>query len=461
MTRDTIGAVRATSTVHARDEASAAHLSDPIPGPNGTDYRQAVANRLRALRPLPGPDDSDAGLPSAEPDSELEDDSELRPLVVLHAEAVTAADADIEPQAEQPAGPAVAPPPDTRSLPTEAPGPTPPRPRSPTARHWSRPHWQDVADAAAGVAQPGRRPDPDAPRPWEDPVPRIAVRRAAPPAHDLRPDLASQSVGPACRYLGLAQDRSTHFTFADAAHQCFALARPTSIDAEFQKSHCLPGLASQCTRFIAAEQLAAGPTTGGIPPAAVTRRPLVGSPAGAARPVRLLLAILVVIGIVVAAAGILGGLPGPLLRAGVLQSSESPAASAQDAVSATTAPTSTPQPSIQSVAPALTPPPTPPATPRSATPSASAPSVTPTPTPTANPTPAATPVPTEPPAATARPSATPRPTSTRAPRYYVVRPGDTLSAIAARFGTTVAALMALNGLADPSFIRTGQQLRIS
>ena len=36
--------------------------------------------------------------------------------------------------------------------------------------------------------------------------------------------------------------------------------------------------------------------------------------------------------------------------------------------------------------------------------------------------------------------------------------GDTLSGIAARFGTTVKVLAELNGIADPSLIRVGQVL---
>ena len=43
---------------------------------------------------------------------------------------------------------------------------------------------------------------------------------------------------------------------------------------------------------------------------------------------------------------------------------------------------------------------------------------------------------------------------------YTVRPGDTLSAIAARHHTTVAALAALNQLADPGALRPGQVLRL-
>lgn len=47
-----------------------------------------------------------------------------------------------------------------------------------------------------------------------------------------------------------------------------------------------------------------------------------------------------------------------------------------------------------------------------------------------------------------------------APAVYVVRRGDSLSAIAARYGTTVAALMATNGLTRPNLIVVGQRLRI-
>jgi len=43
---------------------------------------------------------------------------------------------------------------------------------------------------------------------------------------------------------------------------------------------------------------------------------------------------------------------------------------------------------------------------------------------------------------------------------YIVRPGDTLSAIAARHGTTVAALAEANHITDPNLIRIGQLLTI-
>lgn len=44
--------------------------------------------------------------------------------------------------------------------------------------------------------------------------------------------------------------------------------------------------------------------------------------------------------------------------------------------------------------------------------------------------------------------------------YYIVQPGDTLSKIAARYGATVQTLMSLNGLSNPDRIWVGQRLRI-
>lgn len=46
-------------------------------------------------------------------------------------------------------------------------------------------------------------------------------------------------------------------------------------------------------------------------------------------------------------------------------------------------------------------------------------------------------------------------------RYYTIRPGDTLSGIAERFGTTVSTLQRLNGIEDPNLIYAGSTIRIS
>ena len=45
--------------------------------------------------------------------------------------------------------------------------------------------------------------------------------------------------------------------------------------------------------------------------------------------------------------------------------------------------------------------------------------------------------------------------------FYVVRPGDTLSAIAVRFHTTVRELAQVNGIADPNRLRVGQRLLLA
>ena len=45
-------------------------------------------------------------------------------------------------------------------------------------------------------------------------------------------------------------------------------------------------------------------------------------------------------------------------------------------------------------------------------------------------------------------------------QYYTIRSGDTLSGIAQRYGTTVSALSRLNGISDPDRIYAGERLRI-
>jgi len=67
-----------------------------------------------------------------------------------------------------------------------------------------------------------------------------------------------------------------------------------------------------------------------------------------------------------------------------------------------------------------------------------------------------------PPATTPPPGATPTPTPQPGGdgSTYVVQPGDTLSAIARRFGTNVVALAAANNIANPNYIYVGQRLII-
>ena len=46
-------------------------------------------------------------------------------------------------------------------------------------------------------------------------------------------------------------------------------------------------------------------------------------------------------------------------------------------------------------------------------------------------------------------------------QYYTIRPGDTLSGIAARYGTTVSRLQSLNNISDPDKIYAGTRIRIN
>ena len=56
-------------------------------------------------------------------------------------------------------------------------------------------------------------------------------------------------------------------------------------------------------------------------------------------------------------------------------------------------------------------------------------------------------------------AATPRPAAAAA-RSHRVQPGETLTAIARRYATTISAIAAANGIRNPSFVRAGTVLRI-
>lgn len=64
------------------------------------------------------------------------------------------------------------------------------------------------------------------------------------------------------------------------------------------------------------------------------------------------------------------------------------------------------------------------------------------------------------PAPTPEPTPAPTPVPTPAPVRYVVRSGDTISAIAAQFGVRSQDLIVANGLPSNGAIRTGQTLII-
>jgi LysM repeat protein len=64
-------------------------------------------------------------------------------------------------------------------------------------------------------------------------------------------------------------------------------------------------------------------------------------------------------------------------------------------------------------------------------------------------------------AATTRATPARTPTHPAAPKqYYVIATGDTLDAIAARFGTTVTELLRLNPGVQPTALRPGEHVRV-
>lgn len=79
-------------------------------------------------------------------------------------------------------------------------------------------------------------------------------------------------------------------------------------------------------------------------------------------------------------------------------------------------------------------------------------------TPLASPTPA--PAQQLPTAAPRTPTTAPSQRSLRTAGTYTVQPGDTLSSIAVKFGTSMAAIQLLNGLDDAQVIRAGQVLKL-
>jgi LysM repeat protein len=230
-----------------------------------------------------------------------------------------------------------------------------------------------------------------------------------------------------CPFLALAADHRTVVDGYDPDHRCHALAEPDALERARQVQLCLNEAHRECERYLAAVQVRrAGGSMQPVPApdARVARTRLVldagGSDPGRAdeltlmgpRARRVLLAGMVaVFGILVLVSGVADGLASLVVR-----------------------PSPTPTPGADSTA--------------VPSPSGAVASATPTLTPTPTPLPA-TPVQTA--AAPVSPAGT---------QSYVVQQGDTLSAIADRFGTSVAAIQAANGLGDSDVINIGQVLVI-
>lgn len=234
----------------------------------------------------------------------------------------------------------------------------------------------------------------------------MTERLATPPA---APESAAAALA-ACPHLA-SVDGSWHVATPSRAHRCRLLAsgRPT---LDRQRAHCLISAHVACPTWLEAHGDEGPPER---PGPFVPMAPVVLEGAGLGRPsdatARRLAAPVTVVVVGLA----LGAL---LLARGPLAPGSSGAG--DDGASPTPAGT---------LAPAT------------ATPGAG-----PTATPTAMPT--------------ERPTPTPQPSATPRARTYTVRPGDNLSAIAARFGTTVAKIAALNNITNPSLIHGGQVLKI-
>jgi LysM repeat protein len=237
----------------------------------------------------------------------------------------------------------------------------------------------------------------------------------------------------ACPYLGLADDPATRFAYPSSAQRCHALARPSTIELVKQAQDCLTAQHVRCSRYSPPEALS---------PAGQLLREAVASPdllparstvaarrqppvRGLPRPHRAVqLALFAVLLVAVGLGGVMLG-----SRLADQLSGRAPGSSGSGGG-----------------APAVS------ASPSSATP---ADTLTPaaTPTPDATPTAAA-------PLATPTPSATPKPKPLPTPVVHVVKLGENLTQIAARYGVTVPALRKANNILDPNVIHVGQRLVI-
>jgi LysM repeat protein len=236
-----------------------------------------------------------------------------------------------------------------------------------------------------------------------------------------------------CPLLALGGDGRSVVEGVDDTHRCHAEQPPLPLDRHFQARTCLTDAHVRCERYLAFVARNGPPERSraafgqGLVSTRMTLAPepawrgLAGRAVGSRQ--RGLLAVTglvmaVILGGGVTVAWVLGALP----LAGLAASPTPEVAPETSSPSATTV---------------VTPPPSP--------------SPTATPRPTATPT--TTPVPTP------APSPTPAPTATPA-RTYTVQRGDTLAEIANRFGSTVEAIQAANGIEDPDEILIGQVLVI-
>ena len=230
-----------------------------------------------------------------------------------------------------------------------------------------------------------------------------------------------------CPYLGLADDRASHFAFATTAHRCHSAVGSELIAVSHQAALCLTADHPTCRRYIVPAATAARPTADPIG-AGMSIANVSGGVRwrGAEHPQRgrvIRAAVILVAAIAVAIVGVVAlgfGAPTPAAPSGVVGSR----GSAGQASPVRTPATSPASPNATILA-------------------------SPQPTPSSS---AATPS-----AASATPSASVR----DQPTIHIVVHGDTLTSIARAYGVTLIALEEANPtIVNPSLIVVGQRIVI-
>ena len=251
-------------------------------------------------------------------------------------------------------------------------------------------------------------------------------RTTCPRGHRAFTDGYAGYVDRVCPFLALEADLRTAMAGYDPDHRCLAIDDPQSLDRATQQSRCLIQEHVRCERFVArsAALLERRRTPLPAPDARFISTRLVIEPDESWRPMRL-------------AARPLRRRRLAMTGATLLVVGTAGVALATRGFAPTAAALPTPDPSGLLAASATAQPKTPPTPPPTARTSPRPSSAVPTPTP---------------PAATATPQGT--------PHVYVAQKGDSMSRIAARFGVTIEALMAANGLANPNIVNIGQVLVI-
>ncbi|MEI8333033.1 MAG: LysM peptidoglycan-binding domain-containing protein [Chloroflexota bacterium] len=255
---------------------------------------------------------------------------------------------------------------------------------------------------------------------------------SGPPPGSATVEPAVDYVTDPCRYL-VSAGGAWRTPGPSNDHRCAALDPVSQIAPDKQRRLCLTPAHPTCPTYTAAREarertpgLAAGwvpvrpiVRTAPVVLEAPSRRPTLGLTIGTERLAQAALAVMAVVVVALVGARLLGGTDEPV-----------PTGPAGGLTVATTAPTAahattSPKPTTTGV---------PSVAPETAAPSGASPS--------------------------GEPSASPAPTKSPT-RTYTVKRGDTLSGIAAKFGTTVAAILKLNPkITDGRTIYSGQKLKI-